>query len=85
VIDAIQVVRLLAKPANVRPDQSPAGASRKLSVEIDIMIGKRGSAAVVSTLALKQFPVDMDRTGRTGGFMQIVNVLRTQEKRPGPA
>ena len=79
-INAVKLIRLLAKPANIRPHQGPAGTPWQLVFGISAIVGKRRLAAIRVTPALKQFAVNVHHVFRACGFMQTIHILRAQKK-----
>src|SRR5215469_18343818 len=78
--DPIQCEGHLAEPADVWTNPSATLATGNLGWRIiGVSVVKRRSAACVAT-ALVQFPMHMDDVFRSCSLVQVINVLRTEEK-----
>ena len=78
--DAIQLERYLAEPADVRANLAAAFATGNLRWRIvGGRVAERGSGASIAA-AFKQFAVHVDDVLRSCLLVQVVHVLRAEEK-----
>src|SRR5262249_41664140 len=82
-VDAIELVRLLAKPADVRAQERSAAAARQVTSGIGFPVGKAGPAAIRGAAALKQLAVNVNHLRRSRGLVQTVHVLGAQQEVAG--
>ncbi len=84
VINEVELIRLLTKPANIGPHQRSASAARQRACRITIVVIERWTATSGGTPAFKQFAVDVDHVFRACGFMQTIHVLRAEKQSAVP-
>src|ERR1044071_470565 len=77
------MIRLLAKPADIRTHQRPARTARQIAGRVTAMVGEGGTATIRGAPALKQFAVYVDHVLRARGFMQAIHVLRAEKQSSG--
>jgi len=79
-VDLVEIIRDFTKPANVWANLRAAiatGNGGGRLVELRVVKGRTGTGFAAR---FEKFAVHMDRTGRAGQFMEIVDVLRAEEE-----